>query len=298
MIYLNPKSDMAFKKLFGDITHKNILMSFLNSVLGRIEGEKIVDVIINDPSNVAETPLSKTSIVDVRCTDQSNNQYIIEMQVITQNDYAARAQYYSSLALSRQLASGEKYQKLVPVIFVGILDFKLFKSKQYVSHHLILDNETHVHELKHLEFHFIELEKFNKELDELSSILDKWIYFLKHAVTLQKVPESFKEPVLEEAFDILAQSNWSKRELEAYDRYLDAIRSSASQLDTAEEIGMARGIAKGIEQGITQGIAQGIAQGITQEKIEIAKQLLDVLDVATIAKKTGLSVEEIEKLKK
>ena len=139
MIFLDPKSDMVFKKLFGTIAHKNILMSFLNSVLERAEGEQIIDVVINDPSNVAETPLSKTSIVDVRCTDQRNNQYIIEMQVITQKDYAARAQYYSSLALSRQLASGERYHNLVPVIFVGILDFNLFESPDYIHHHLILN---------------------------------------------------------------------------------------------------------------------------------------------------------------
>src|SRR3990167_2125784 len=44
MQFLDPKSDMVFKRLFGDITHKNILMSFLNSVLGRQEGEKIVNV--------------------------------------------------------------------------------------------------------------------------------------------------------------------------------------------------------------------------------------------------------------
>ena len=277
MIFLDPKSDIAFKKLFGDIAHKNILISFLNSVLERIEGEKIVEIIINDPSNVAETPISKTSIVDVRCTDQKNNQYIIEMQVITQKDYSARAQYYSALALSRQLASGEKYDKLVPVIFVGILDFNLFKSNNYLSHHFILDNKKHTQELKHLEFHFIELKKFDKEITELDNILDKWIYFLKNAVSLQAIPENLKNSVLEEAFNILAQSNWSKKELEAYDKYLDAIRSAASQLDTAFE--------------------KGIAKGEKKKSIEIAKQLLDILDIETIAKKTGLSFAEVKDLK-
>ena len=71
MIFLDPKIDMVFKRLFGDITHKNILISFLNGVLERIEGTQIIEVTINDPSNVAETPLSKTSIVDVRCTEQT-----------------------------------------------------------------------------------------------------------------------------------------------------------------------------------------------------------------------------------
>jgi predicted transposase/invertase (TIGR01784 family) len=69
-----------------------------------------------------------------------------------------------------------------------------------------------------------------------------------------------------------------KKELEIYDRYLDVMRSSVSQLETAEEIGIAKGIEKG--------------------KAEVAKKLLGVLDVKTIAKTTGLTIEEIEKLKK
>lgn len=282
MLFLDPKSDIAFKKLFGDSSHKNILISFLNSVLGRTGEDELIDVTFNDPNNIDETPLSKASIVDVRCTDQRNNQYIIEMQVITQHDYAARAQYYSSLALGRQLASGEKYQKLVPVIFIGILDFALFKSKNYISHHLIVDNETHAHELRHLEFHFIELEKFNKKLDTLTGILDKWIYFLKNADALEKIPATLKDPALKDAFEVLSQGNWSKKELEAYDRYLDSIRSALSQIDTAEE----RGIAKGIEQGARE------------SKISIAKKLLDTMDSVTIAQITGLSIEDIEKLAK
>ncbi len=278
MVFSDPRSDIAFKKLFGDITHKNILISFLNSVLKRSGDAQIVDIVMNDTNNVAETTQLKSSIVDVRCTDQSGSQYIIEMQIVSQRDYAARAQYYSSLALSRQLAAGEKYHKLVPVIFVGILDFTLFdRNPNYLSHHLILDKDTLLHELKHLEFHFIELDKFNHELEQLSNILEKWIYFLKHAVTLQKVPSSMQEPVLKEAFDVLSQTNWTRSELEAYDKYLDATRSLTSQLDTAEE--------------------RGELKGKLEEKITIATALLDVLDIETIAKKTGLSVNQIEKLR-
>ena len=181
----------------------------------------------------------------------------------------------------------------MPVIFVGILDFNLFKSDNYLSHHFILDNKTHTQELKHLEFHFIELKKFAKEVTELDNILDKWVYFLKNAVSLQVIPENLKNSVLEDAFNILAQSNWSKKELEAYDKYLDAIRSAASQLETAFE----KGIAKGMEKGIAKGMAEGKAEGEKKKAIEIANQLLDILDIETVAKKTGLSIDEIKSLK-
>lgn len=273
MLFLDPTIDIAFKKLFGTTANKNILINFLNSILGRSGDNAIVDVTFNDPNNIAETPALKGSIVDVRCTDQRNNQYIIEMQVITQNDYAARAQYYSSLALSRQLASGQKYDKLVPVIFVGVLNFSLFNGEHYLSHHLILDSETYIHELKHLEFHFIELKKFNKSIEELSTIQDKWIYFLKNAGFLESVPPTLKAPAIKDAFDVLAQSNWTKTELEAYDRYQDAIRSSQSQMDTA------------------------LALGEREGKMKIAKKLLNTMDTVTIAQLTELPIEEIEKLK-
>ncbi len=274
MIFLDPKSDLAFKKLFGTTAHKNILIDFLNTILERIEGEKIIDIVLNDPYNGQETPHLKLSIVDVRCTDQKNNQYIVELQANKQNDYAARAQYYSSLALSRQLAKKEAYKKLVPVIFVGILDFILFESKDYISHHYILNTKTQTHDLKHLEFHFIELDKFNKNLEELTTLLDKWIYFFKNAFMLNKIPEAFNEyPALKEAFTLLEQGNWSKKELEEYDAYLDYFRSSESKLESAYN------------------------DGEINKAKTIALNLLDILDSATIAQKTGLSIQEVEELK-
>ena len=54
----------------------------------------------------------------------------------------------------------------------------------------------------------------------------------------------------------------------------------------------------GIEQGIKQGIKQGIEQGIMQEKKQIVKNLLEIsTPIEQIEKITGLSKEEIEKIK-
>ena len=275
MIYLSPKSDVAFKKLFGNIVHKNILISFLNSVLKRPEHLKIVDVIINDPANTPDRLGSKYSIVDLRCTDQNGHQYIVEMQVLDQKDYIARAQYYTAIALARQLNSGE----LLPVIFVGILNFELFNNKNYLSHQLILDSETYAHELKHLEFHFIELSKFNKTEAQLDNILDKWVYFLKNAEALEKVPNALKEAEFTDAFGVLARSNWSNKELLEYDQYLDIWRSEAGRTESAEE--------------------RGLAKGKIETKIEIAIDMLKAnFDVEVIAQMTRLSIEQIKELKK
>jgi len=272
--FLDPKVDMVFKKLFATNTHTDVLMSFLNSVLGREEGEKIAQVDLNDPYNNSETDSLKWSIVDVRCTDQRGRQYIIEMQFSRDDDYAARSQYYASLALSRQLASSEQYAKLVPVIFISILNFNLFKTKDCLSKHLILDAKTYAHELAHLEFYFIELNKFNKEISDLATIFDKWVYFFKYAQTFHHVPSEFKESAVEKAFEIVAQARWKLIDLELYDRQVDAVRCQKSQL------------------------ASAIREGMEKKQLEIARNFLDILDVETVAKKTGLTVEQVEALKK
>lgn len=44
-------------------------------------------------------------------------------------------------------------------------------------------------------------------------------------------------------------------------------------------------------------IEEGRKEGKLEEKLEIARNLLDVLDDETIARKTGLSIEEVKKLR-
>ncbi len=52
-----------------------------------------------------------------------------------------------------------------------------------------------------------------------------------------------------------------------------------------------------LQKGIKIGIEQGIEQGKEEEKVEIAQNLLDVLDDETIALKTGLTIEEVRRLR-
>jgi len=68
-------------------------------------------------------------------------------------------------------------------------------------------------------------------------------------------------------------------------------------LEQGMEEGRKEGLEQGLEQGIEQGIEKGVEQGEKNKQIEIAKNLLDVLDIETIALKTGLDICEIEALK-
>lgn len=276
MVYLDPKMDIAFKKLFGDIAHKNVIISFLNSILNRTGEKTIVDVVFNDPHNHPETTTSKASIVDVRCTDQAQNNYIVEMQVIRQRDYLERAQYYSAFALSRQLVKGDSYGTLTPVIFVGILNFTLFEGDDdYLSCDQILNVKTYRHRFQHLEFYLVELPKFSKSIDEITTLSDKWIYFLKNAGGMNAIPENLNNPAIKDAFFVLNKSTWTVSSLEQYDRDLDVVRSERGRIDYAME------------------------KGEAQAQRRIAMEMISKnFDVETISQLTKMSVEDVEMLKK
>jgi len=277
--FLNPTNDVVFKKIFGDKKHKEILLDFLNAVLERRDGQRITDALAIDPHNLPAHLDAKYSVVDIKCVDERNITYIIEMQVLNHPGYLDRCQYYTATEISRQLHKGGQYATLVPVIFVGIANFMLFHNLRYVSHHLILDKESHIQELKLMEFHFIELVKFDKGLAELETVIDQWAYFFRHAADVEKVPQQLKEnKAITQAFESVKLANFSKKDLVEYDMIIDSNRIQSSRLEAAEQ--------KGKEEG----------ERAAMERVAMA-MLADGVSVEKISKMTKLSIKDIENLK-
>jgi len=285
-VYANPRYDIAFKKLFVDKGNENILIDFLNDVLERKNIVKIESVSIADSNNLPLVLSQKTSIVDVRCFDDKKRNYQIEMQLGYQQDYAERCQFYTSYFITKQLEKGNRYKKLEPIIFISVLNFKLFDHDRFLSHHLTTDIQDHRQYLNLVEHHFLELPKFEKNENELNDSIDRWAYFFKNAETCNEIPSTMTDDVImNEAFDVLKRANWTSADLDKYRTALDADLSNESILESTLDKGIEKGMEKGIEQGKREG------------KIEIAKALLErhmpLEEVATI---TGLSIEEIKKL--
>jgi len=290
MQFADPKNDIAFKKIFGNEQHKNILISFLNSILDFKNEKIIVDVELANPYQVPRIPELKETILDIKATNQNKETFIVEMQKKDMGDFNKRSLYYTSKAYVSQLPKGNDYTKLKKVYFIGILNFNIFENKDFISRHLIINQETNTQDLKDFEFTFIELPKFTKELKELDSILDKWIYFLKNASDLNIIPKEYENiEEFKDAFDIVTQTAWNSKELEVYEYIALKEFDEINALKTAEK--------KGLERGIEKGIQKGLEEGERKKQIEIAKNLLDVLDVETISLKTGLDIELINKLK-
>lgn len=163
MKFVDVKNDIAFRKIFGNEKKKVILISFLNAVLGLEGRDRIKDVTLLNPFQLPRIAGEKSSIIDVKATDEKGSTFIVEMQVAEPAGFDKRVLYYTSKDYAGQINIGEEYPKLRPVYFIGILDFNYFSGKNYLSSHLIVDEETGECVFKDLKFRFIELAKFNKK---------------------------------------------------------------------------------------------------------------------------------------
>ena len=299
-IFVDPKNDVAFRKIFGDETRKEILISFLNNILEFAGTDKeIMDITITNPYQVPKLKELKETILDIKAVDKRNIHYIIEMQVFHTTAFEKKVLYYVGKSYYQQLKKAEEYPKLNQVIFLGFLNFKLFHNNpDYATRHLILDEKTNEHHFQDFELNFVELPKFTKTLEELKDIKDKWIYFVKNAGAMTMIPGELQEPKeLREAFEVAKQMKWRKEELEAYDARGIYIQDERGRIEYAREEGKEEGIKIGEEKGKKQGIKIGEEKGIKKGKIETAKELLKMgIEIEKIARATGLEKEEIEGL--
>ena len=287
MKFVDMKNDIAFKKVFGNSDKKNILISFLNAVLDFKDEKMIKDVDILNSYQLPKIKELKETILDIRATNQNNEKFIVEMQRKDLGDFDKRSEYYAAKTYVEQLEKGKSYSTLKKVYFIGIVNFKIFGNEHYVSRHWTVNKETGIQELDGVEFAFIELPKFKKKLNELKTITDKWVYFIKNARKMDMIPKEFENiEEFQEAFKIANQYNWNKDEMEVYDYMILKEIDEVNALKTAEK------------KGEIRGKIEGKIEGKKEREIEIAKNSLKQnLDIKTISLITGLTAEEIEDIK-
>ena len=296
--FLDPKNDYAFRKIFGTEKNKDILIKFLNDMVVFKEGKPIVDVTFLKTIQDPEISSKKTSVVDILCTDQDQNTYVVEMQVASHKGFEKRAQYYAAKAYVSQMDKGGKYENLKEVIFLAIANFTMFPQKtSYKSDHVILDRDNHQHDLKDFSFTFLELEKFHKTITELSSMIEKWCYYFKHAQ--ETTPEDLdriigQDLVIKRAYEELDRFYWREEELLAYEDALKKDRDYESSMEQKYDEGKAEGRAEGIQEGEKRGIEKGMSEALIKVALNLLQQGTSVQNIASA---TGLSVQDIQQLK-
>lgn len=162
---------------------------------------------------------------------------------------------------------------------IGILDF-VFEDHQHQ------DTIVHSVELKDqhcdifydkLKFIYIELPKFKKTIDQITSHQDKWLYLLKHLPELKGYPNPFQDSVFLQLFEIAEIANFTATEQDAYQESLKHYRDLNNVVDTDWK--------------------EGQETGEKTATIRIARSLIGELSTEAISRTTGLSIDQIQALK-
>ena len=243
MRFISPKIDYAFKRIFGSDQSQEILISFLNAII--YKGEKVIESLtITNPYNPGQILTLKDSYLDVKAVLANGSIVVIEMQVASMTAFNKRVAYNLAKAYTNQLVTGEDYPLLNPAIAVTITDFNLFKETSKVINQFVFQEKTQKFEIlsEELQLIFVELPKFTKNLEQLESLSDKWIYFLKEASHLQEIPQNLGEvSEIEFALNLANQANMTVEELEIVDRRGMMLQDERGKITYAEEKGEERG---------------------------------------------------------
>ncbi len=276
MKFINPKTDYAFKKIFGSDQSQDILISFLNAIV--YQGETFITSLeIIDPYAPGRISGLKTTYFDVKAKLNNGENVLIEMQALNVPAFGKRILYNTAKMYVNQLKLGEVYPELRSAIGVAVTDFIMFNEHNKVISQFTLKEDELLLNYQHssLKLVFVELPKFNKTLEELSNITDKWLYFLRKAPDLEVVPESMSiVPEIEKAFTIADRVNLSLEEIDDLEKREQFERERIGVIELSKAEARAEGRNEGRNEGLTQGRAEGIEIGEQRGQINLIKRLL------------------------
>ncbi|MDR3175944.1 MAG: Rpn family recombination-promoting nuclease/putative transposase [Desulfovibrio sp.] len=271
---LSPKYDVVFKAIFGEPAHTSILADFLKAVLDLPESE-YQDIRVMDPHLLRKHKKGKLGVLDLRVTTTKGNHIDVEIQVSPQPSIWKRVLYYNARLLTDQIVSGDDYDKINRAVSI-LISYHVLIAENKECHHRfrLYDERTGVCYPDSLEINTLEVQKAHGAKD---SPLTNWLRFFAAET--------------EEEFTMTTQTNPAIAEAWGVIQYLSA-DEEARRLAEYEE--MARRDEADRQKGAyTKGRQEGRQEGI----LEVARKLLqEKVPVDTIAKGTGLSVDEVKLL--
>ncbi len=291
---LNPRVDFVFKKIFGSEENKDILMSFINSVVSA--EDQVVDLTLRNPFSSKSYLQGKLVILDIRAVDVSGRHYNIEMQITDQLHYEKRALYYWSDMYAKQLNEGATYSELKKTIGIHVLNFNLMDETDFHNRYYVTNHASQKRAFQDLELHTIELGKFEREMGEVRTTLERWAAFLTKAYTLKESQssETMQDPEVQKAMRVLETLSLDDDERVVYDGQLRWLRDEDAGLEKSfyegKIEGHLEGKLEGLLEGELKGELKGKLEGLLEGKLEIAREMATAgIDPELIRRMTGVS---------
>ena len=313
---INPMNDVLFKFVFGREERKDLLIDFLNVVLGRKDNDRIKDLQYCNSETLPPFYDDKLTRLDILCTIEDGTQVDIEVQIVDRQNMDRRVEYYACQLFLDGLKKGGKYQDLKPVIIISLLSYVMCAEEPLHSMYGFYNPET-LHRLNNdIELHFLEIPKLQKKSIIQMSRIERWLAYFSRKLSQAELKElAMSETNIQNAIDATRTFFMDKKERLAYINHEMAVLDYESDKAAYIEQGLQRGRQEGIQQGRQEGIQQGRQEGIQQGRqegiqqgrqegiqqgqqersLEIARNLkLKGIDLNTIAECSGLSLDEIK----
>ena len=292
---INPRVDLAFKKIFGVEENKDLLISLINAIVS--EEDQVADLTLLNPYNLQNFKNDKLSILDIKAKSLDGKMFNIEIQIADEEDYDKRALYYWAKAYTEQLQKKDTYNLLSKAIGIHILNFtSIVGTEKYHNVFHIREKDTHLKYFKDLELHTIELNKFADEstralpalVEKVKTALDMWAAFLTRHELLDKnhLPKNLDNNELRKALEVIEVMNFRKAERDEYEGHLKWLMIQTSALNKMKR------------ESLEEGREEGREEGTHEKAIEIATNLLKSgMSIENISAITGLSQAQLRNIR-
>ena len=279
--------DYAIKYLLRDKGDYEIVEGFISDLLQAKGYNRVKILALLESETNKEGSKSKRSIADLIVEDTDKNKYIIEIERNVKDSFIHKSLFNTSRLIVDNLAQREDYTKILKIFHISLLYFPVGNGAIHHGETIIREIETKERLTLHIknqetgkifdasnilpEYFFISIPLFN---DRLEKEIDDWLYVMKY----EEVPKNFHSPYMQKVAEKLAILKMTQEERANYTYYQKKLYDDRDEMKAAEN--------------------RGLERGREEEKIEIAKNLLKLnLDIDSISKATGLTKEEIQKLK-
>ena len=224
--FINPFTDVGFKRIFGQEVSKPVLLAFLNSLL---EGERtIVDLKFLDKEQLGISDGDRSLIYDVYCETVTGEHIIVEMQYKSQPYFKERSIYYTARSIVQQGERGDEWKYDIKAVYlVAFLNFKLSAiSQDFRTDVALMDMVHHTVFSDKVRLVYLQLPYFTKDAEDCDTIFEKIIFTLKHMDILERMPWMAQNAVFQRLSEIADVASLNKEERIKYDANMKAFRDT------------------------------------------------------------------------
>ena len=272
--YVDLLSNSGFKAVFGDRNNKDVVMSVINMLLP--EGKQVEDIEYAPTEHQGQQETNKEFRYDFMCRGVDGSFFIVEVQSNPEEFWFKRCVSYASRVYDRQNRRGGEYD-VPPVFLIGLMGIDVkhespeLWEERYVSEYTFREKLTSELLDDTIFIIFAELRRFRKQLCECENDLEKMLYIIKNCWRLENQPAELQDEIFTRLFSACDIPRFDEAKRIQYEKDMFDERKHNGELAAARK------------------------EGGKLKALEIAKNMLSMsIDVETIARATGLSVEEVE----